>query len=141
MSDVDFFVNDICEGTKHKLELKENEGMYPPRFHVVLSCSVSARESQTRIEFRGAVTELVFDVLLTPAVTSTSTSPSKYPTVYGCSKAFFCLFDSNQFCTVSSLTYFHTFDSASIEDAQENTTFGMYYMECKGIITYMTIIC
>ena len=80
MSDVDFFVNDFREDTKHKLEVREKGGMYPPRFHVVLSCSPSARESQTRIEFRGAVMDLVFDIVLTPAVTSTSslpTSPSK----------------------------------------------------------------
>ena len=78
MSDVDFFVKDVSKDTKRKLELKEKEGMYPPRFHVVLSCSPSARESQTRIKFRGAVTDLVFDILLTPV----PTSPSKYPTLY-----------------------------------------------------------
>ena len=82
MSDVDFFVNDFCEDSKHKLEVREKGGMYPPRFHVVLSCSPSARQSQTRIEFRGAVTELVFDVLLTPSAPSNTslripTSPSK----------------------------------------------------------------
>ena len=79
-SDVDFFVNDFCEDTRHELEMREKGGMYPPRFHVVLSCSPSARESQTRIEFRGATTDLVFDILLTPAVPSVrplSTSPSK----------------------------------------------------------------
>ena len=79
MSDVDFFVKDFCENTKHELEVREKRGMYPPRFHVIFSCSSSARQSQTKIEFRGAVTNLVFDVFLTPTVTSPSVpiSPSK----------------------------------------------------------------
>ena len=80
MRDVDFFVKEFCETTREELEVDEEEGMYPPRFHVVLSCSPSARESQTRIEFRGATTDLVFDVFLTPAVPSIRslpTSPSK----------------------------------------------------------------
>ena len=76
MSDVDFFVNDLCEDTKHKLEVREKGGMYPPRFHVVLSCSPSAREKQTRIEFRGAVTDLVFDILLTPSLPSIRSLPT-----------------------------------------------------------------
>ena len=76
MRDVDFFVKEFCETTKEELEVDEEEGMYPPRFHVVLSCSSSARESQTRIEFRGTTTDLVFDIFLTPAVTSIR-SPSK----------------------------------------------------------------
>ena len=73
MSDVDFFVKDLCEKTKHKLEWKEKRGMYPPRFCVLLSCFPSARKSLIRIEFRGAVTGLVFDIVLTPAITSPST--------------------------------------------------------------------
>ena len=80
MKDVDFFVKEFCETTREELEVDEEEGMYPPRFHVVLSCSPSARESQTRIEFRGAVTDLVFDVFLTPSVPSIRSlpmSPSK----------------------------------------------------------------
>ena len=82
MCDVDYFVKNVCKDKKPELELKEKEGMYPPRFHVVLCCPSSARHSQTKIEFRGAVTEMVFDILLTPTVTSPSsvpTSPSKYP--------------------------------------------------------------
>lgn len=67
MSEVDFFVKDFCEDTKHKLEVREKRGMYPPRFHVVISCSSSARQSQTRIEFKGA-TDLVFDIILTPDI-------------------------------------------------------------------------
>ena len=70
MRDVDFFVKDFCETTREELEVDEEEGMYPPRFHVVLSCSPSARQNQTRIEFRGAVSDLVFDVFLTPSVPS-----------------------------------------------------------------------
>ena len=69
MSDVDFFVKDFCEDTKEELEVEEEEGMYPPRFHVVLSCSPSARASQTRVEIRGAATDVVFDIFLTPTAT------------------------------------------------------------------------
>ena len=76
MSEVDFFVKDFCENTKHKLEVKEKAGMYPPRFHVIIRCSPSARPTQTKIEFRGAVTNLVFDIFLTPAMTSPSLSSS-----------------------------------------------------------------
>ena len=71
MSDVDFFVNNFCEDTKEELEVDEKEGMYPPRFHIVLSCSPSARPSQTRVEIRGASadTDVVFDIFLTPSAT------------------------------------------------------------------------
>lgn len=72
MSDIDFFVKDLCEKTKHELELKEKKGMYPPRFHVAINCSPSATRRDIRIEFRGAVSALVFDILLTPAATSPS---------------------------------------------------------------------
>ena len=80
MKDVDFFVKEFCETTREELEVDEEEGMYPPRFHVVLSCSPSARQSQTRIEFRGATSDLVFDIFLTPSVPTTRSlpmSPSK----------------------------------------------------------------
>ena len=62
LSDIDFFVGD--EASKETLKLKEEEGMYPPRFHVEISCSPNARPSQARIEFRGAVDDLVLDVAL-----------------------------------------------------------------------------
>lgn len=79
MRDVDFFVKEFCETTKEELEVDEEEGMYPPRFHVVLSCSPYASESQIRIEFRGATTDLMFDIFLTPAVPSIrSPPPSKW---------------------------------------------------------------
>ena len=86
MKDVDFFVKEFCETTREELEVDEEEGMYPPRFHVVLSCSPSATESQTRIEFRGATTDLVFDVFLTPSVQSLPMSPSivAVETLYHC---------------------------------------------------------
>ena len=62
MSEIDFFVS----GEHELLKVKEKEGMYPPRFRVVISCSPTARQSQARIEFRGATKELVFDVPLNP---------------------------------------------------------------------------
>ena len=64
LSDIDFFVGD--ETSKETLKLMEEEGMYPPRFRVVISCSPNARQSQARIEFRGAVNDLVFDIPLNP---------------------------------------------------------------------------
>ena len=66
MSEVDFFVKNLFNDTKHMLEVREKRGMYPPRFRVVIGCSSSARQSQTKIEFKGAVTDLVYDILLTP---------------------------------------------------------------------------
>ena len=62
MSEVDFVSSD--NSTVDSLKLKEEEGMYPPRFHVVVSCTSDARPSQTRVEFRGAVKDVVFDVPL-----------------------------------------------------------------------------
>ena len=67
MSEVDFFVRKNT--AKKSLELEEEEGIYPPRFHVILSCTPNANQSQTKIEFKGAVSDMVFDILLTPAVT------------------------------------------------------------------------
>ena len=40
--------------------------MYPPRFNLVISCTPTSRQSQTRVEFRGAVKEMVFDIPLNP---------------------------------------------------------------------------
>lgn len=65
MSDVDYFVK--SKTAKEALEVEEKEGIYPPRFHVEISCSPSARRDQTRISFRGAVNDVVFDILLTPS--------------------------------------------------------------------------
>ena len=70
VSEIDFFVSG--ENMKDLLKLKEEEGMYPPRFCVVISCSPTARQNQARIEFRGATKELVFDTPLNPSLTSTS---------------------------------------------------------------------
>ena len=66
MSDIDFFVGGDNFAVE-TLQLMEEEGMYPPRFHVVISCTSSARQSQTRIEFRGATRpNMVFDIPLNP---------------------------------------------------------------------------
>ena len=108
MRDVDFFVKNFSENTKYDLEVKERRGMYPPRFHVIFRCSPSARENQTRIEFRGAVTNLVYDIFLTPAVTSPSlrssapTSPSRLYHSHA------CLIPANS-ANVIILTCFHFF--------------------------------
>ena len=40
--------------------------MYPPRFNLMISCTPTARQSKTRVEFRGARKEMVFDILLKP---------------------------------------------------------------------------
>ena len=75
MSEVDFFVKDFCEDTREDLEVDEEEGMYPPRFHVVLSCSPSARPSHTRVKIKGAATDVVSDIFLTPTLTATPLVP------------------------------------------------------------------
>ena len=66
LSDIDFFVGHITENTKQTLQLREREGIYPPRFRVVISSTPTARQSQARIELRGAVNDLVFDLPLNP---------------------------------------------------------------------------
>ena len=75
MSDIDFFVKD--RNALEQLQLKEKLKIYPPRFQVKISWSPSAQPYQIKIDFRGAVTDLVFDIHLTPAVSSVPTSPSK----------------------------------------------------------------
>ena len=64
LSDIDFFVSG--DNSKELLRVKEEEGMYPPRFNLVISCSQTARQSQTRIVFSGAQKEIVFDIPLNP---------------------------------------------------------------------------
>ena len=64
LSDIDFFVSD--DNSEEVLKLKEKEGMYPPRFNLVISCTPAAKQSQTRVEFRGALKEIVFDIPLNP---------------------------------------------------------------------------
>ena len=66
LNDIDFFVGENNDTTWHTLKLKEEEGMYPPKFKVAVSCTPAARQSRARIEFRGAVNDLVFDVSLNP---------------------------------------------------------------------------
>ena len=46
--------------------------MYPPRFCVVIGCTPTAGHSRAKIEFRGAVNDPVFDVLLDPQPASPS---------------------------------------------------------------------
>ena len=95
LSDIDFFVGPITETTKQTLQLKEDEGMYPPRFCVVISGTPTARQSQARIEFRGAVNDLVFDVPLNPPL------PQARPTSPGISSK------SNSVFFVDLGTYMH----------------------------------
>ena len=74
LSEVDFFIRG--QTTKADLEMVENR-RYPPRFRVVITCTPTARHSQARIEFRGAVKDLVFDVpLIPPPPQATPTPPS-----------------------------------------------------------------
>ena len=75
MSDIDFFVRD--RNAKEQLQFKEELRIYPPRFRVEISCTPSAQPDQIKIEFRGAVTELVFDIVLTPTPTSITPTSSK----------------------------------------------------------------
>ena len=70
MSDIDFFVRD--RNAIKQLKLKEELRIYPPRFRVEISFSPSARPDQIKIEFRGAMTDLIFDIVLTPTPASIS---------------------------------------------------------------------
>ena len=73
-----FFVRD--RNAKEQLQLKEELRIYPPRFRVEISCFLPARPDQIKIEFKGAMTDLVFDIILTTASgtrdVSTSSSAS-----------------------------------------------------------------
>ena len=82
LNDIDFFVGENNDTTWHTLKLKEKEGMYPPKFKVVVTCTPAARQSQARIEFRGAVNDPVLDVSLNPPSPpqATPTSPT-YSTI------------------------------------------------------------
>ena len=75
MSDIDFFVRD--RNAKEDLQLKEKLKIYPPRFQLEIGCSPSAQPNQIKIEFKGAVTDLVFDILLTPTPASITPTSSK----------------------------------------------------------------
>ena len=70
MSDVDFFVRN---GDKfEELKTKEDNGLYPPRFRVVIDCFPTASPIQTRFQFSGAKEEIVFDAVLRPQPSSPS---------------------------------------------------------------------
>ena len=69
MSDIDFLNKETEE-----LELMEEMGTYPPRFHVVITCLSAATDNIT-ILFKGAVNDLEFPMSLIPL----PTSPSKWP--------------------------------------------------------------
>ena len=58
MSEIDFFVRDR---NAKELQLKEDYKIYPPRFQVEISCSSSAQPDQIKIQFKGAMTDLMFD--------------------------------------------------------------------------------
>ena len=75
MSEIDFFIRD--KNAKEQLQLMEKLRIYPPRFQVEISCSPSAQLDHIKIEFRGAVTDLVFDVVLTPIPASITPTSSK----------------------------------------------------------------
>ena len=87
MRDIDFFVRD--RNAKEQLQLKEESRIYPPRFRVEICCFPFARPDQIKIEFRGAVTDLLFDIILTTASgtrgvsTSSSTSDKEGLAVSG----------------------------------------------------------
>ena len=59
LCDIDF--SDVSFDT---LIIKEDCGLYPPRFKVIISCSPTAKPAIARVEFRGAVNDLIFDIPL-----------------------------------------------------------------------------
>ena len=68
ITDVDFFLRN---GDKiEELKTKEDNGMYPPRFRVVIDCFPPANPLPARFQFTGAKEEVVFDVVLRPLPSS-----------------------------------------------------------------------
>ena len=68
MKDIDFFGK-----TEEGLKLMEEKGIYPPRFRVAITCgSPTARRHLAKIEFKGAVNTLKFNLPLNPSPTSPS---------------------------------------------------------------------
>ena len=68
VNDIDFFVRDIDDIKKGQLKLKEENGMYPPRFSVVIGCFQQAKPRPASFRFTGATHDLTFDVILSPHV-------------------------------------------------------------------------
>ena len=73
MSDIDFLNKNTEE-----LELMEEIGTYPPRFHVFITC-LSPTTHHATILFKGAVKDVEFAIPLIPS----PISPSKWPNL-GC---------------------------------------------------------
>ena len=70
VSDIDFFVRDADDIKEALLKTKEENGMYPPRFRVVIGCFPPASPILARFQFIGATEELVFDEVLRPQPSS-----------------------------------------------------------------------
>ena len=71
VSDIDFYGKD-----REKLALMEKEGMYPPRFRVVITC-LSTTTHHATIVFKGAMDDLELAIPLIPP--RTPMTPSKWP--------------------------------------------------------------
>ena len=61
---------DDDDNSEELLKLKEEEGMYPPTINLVISSTLTAKQSQTKIQFRGALKE---DIPLNPLQSSLTT--------------------------------------------------------------------
>lgn len=88
LSDIGFFVTDY--NSEEQLKIKEEEGLYPPRFNVVISCSPTASQSQTRITFTGAVKEMVFDIPLTPDPLQNCVATGEHSILQQVGKGIYC---------------------------------------------------
>ena len=62
LRDIDFLSADY-----NSLKLKEEEGMYPPHFPVVVDGSGTTQKTLAHITFTGATNDLFFDIHLVPA--------------------------------------------------------------------------
>ena len=71
VGDIEFFDKD-----RGKLELMEKEGMYPPRFHVVITRHSTTTHHAT-IVFKGAMDDLEFAIPIIPP--RPPMTPSKWP--------------------------------------------------------------
>ena len=79
-AEVDFFVRDTDAIKEELLKTKEENGIYPPRFRVVIGCFPPTSPLPAKFQFTGSRKELVFDAILRPQLSSSpSHSPGNLP--------------------------------------------------------------
>lgn len=61
LKDIDFKSRD-----KDDLQFKEDEGIYPPHFRVVIDATCTIEKATAHLKFSGTANDLVFDMHLVP---------------------------------------------------------------------------